>query len=227
MATLGIDIGCISIKVAVVGEPGDQRSFREIAANSELFYDPVHTDRVLPHPGAPPILATVYRRIKGSPADAAQELLTQVLAALPEGMVAQVGVTGTGGRLVGAMLDLPYENEFKALARAIGALHPDVTTVFEMGGETSKFIQLETDAESGRVGIADYGTNGDCAAGTGSFMDQQASRLLYDIEQVGDIVPARGHARLHRRALLGLCQIRHGPRPTEGLPAPRGVEGPL
>ena len=114
-----------------------------------------------------------------------------------------MGVTGTGGRLVGAILDLPYENEFKAIARAIGALHPDVTTVFEMGGETSKFIHLETDASTGRVGIADYGTNGDCAAGTGSFMDQQANRLLYDIEDVGDIVGGAGKAA----SIAGRCSV--------------------
>ena len=30
--------------------------------------------------------------------------------------------------------------------------------------------------------------NGDCAAGTGSFIDQQAKRLGYEIEEVGDIV---------------------------------------
>ncbi len=157
----------------------------------------------LPHPDAPPILATAYRRIKGSPADAAQEFLSQVLAALPEGMITAVRVTGTGGRLVGNLLDIPYENEFKAIARAIGALHPDVTTVFEMGGETSKFIHLETDETSGRVGIADYGTNGDCAAGTGSFMDQQANRLLYDIEDVGDIVRGAGKAA----SIAGRCSV--------------------
>ena len=203
MATLGIDIGCISIKIAVVGGPEDRESFQALASGSALFYEPTGDDRVLPHPDAPPILATAYRRIKGSPTDAARELLTQVLVVLPEGTITQVGVTGTGGRLVGAMLDLPYENEFKALARAIGALHPDVTTVFEMGGETSKFIQLETDAFSGRVGIADYGTNGDCAAGTGSFMDQQANRLLYDIEDVGDIVRGAGKAA----SIAGRCSV--------------------
>ena len=63
-----------------------------------------------------------------------------------------------------------------------------------MGGETSKFLRLETDGIDGCAGIADYQTNGDCAAGTGSFMDQQASRLLYDIEDVGDIVVGRRQA---------------------------------
>jgi predicted CoA-substrate-specific enzyme activase len=209
MATLGIDIGCISIKIAVVGGPEDRESFKVLAAQSAaaesaLFYDPTAgAERVLLHADAPPILATSYRRIKGSPAEAARELLGQVLAALPEGAITAVGVTGTGGRLVGKLLDIPYENEFKAIARAIGALHPDVTTVFEMGGETSKFIHLETDQATGRVGIADYGTNGDCAAGTGSFMDQQANRLLYDIEDVGDIVRGAGKAA----SIAGRCSV--------------------
>ncbi len=203
MATLGIDIGCISVKIAVVGGPGDRESFTKLSSGSTLFHNPEPGERVLPHTDAPPILATAYRRIKGSPTEAARELLSQVLAALPEGTVTGMSVTGTGGRLVGNMLDVPYQNEFKAIARAVGALHPDVTTVFEMGGETSKFISLETDASSGRVGIADYGTNGDCAAGTGSFMDQQANRLLYDIEDVGDIVQGAGKAA----SIAGRCSV--------------------
>jgi len=203
MATLGIDIGCISVKIAVVGTPAERTTFDELAAGSDLFYKPEGKDLVLPTPDAPPILATKYRRIKGSTTEAAQELLTQVLAALPENTITAVGVTGTGGKLVSTLLDLPYENEFRAIARAIGALHPNVTTVFEMGGETSKFIELETDKETGRVGIADYGANGDCAAGTGSFMDQQANRLLYDIEDVGDIVKSAGKAA----SIAGRCSV--------------------
>jgi predicted CoA-substrate-specific enzyme activase len=203
MATLGIDIGCISVKIAVVGGPGDRNLFERLASESTVFHDPTVEGRVLPQADAPPVLATAYRRIKGNPADTTRDLLDQVLAALPEGTVTAVGVTGTGGRLVGRVLDIPYENEFKAIARAVGALHPDVTTVFEMGGETSKFIHLETDRASGRVGIADYGTNGDCAAGTGSFMDQQANRLLYDIEDVGEIVRGAGKAA----SIAGRCSV--------------------
>ena len=203
MATLGIDIGCISLKIAVVGGQEDREKFQSLASESTLFYRPSGEDKVLPHADAPPILATVYRRIKGSPADATRELLTQVLAVLPERAITQIRVTGTGGRLVGTMLDVPYENEFKAIARAVGILHPDANTVFEMGGETSKFIQLEADPVSGQIGIVDYGTNGDCAAGTGSFMDQQANRLLYDIEDVGGIVMGAGKAA----SIAGRCSV--------------------
>jgi len=76
-----------------------------------------------------------------------------------------------------------------------------VVTIFEMGGETSKFVRLEADC--GGAGIADYQTNGDCAAGTGSFMDQQASRLLYDIEEVGAVVLGAAKAA----SIAGRCSV--------------------
>jgi activator of 2-hydroxyglutaryl-CoA dehydratase len=57
-----------------------------------------------------------------------------------------------------------------------------------MGGECSKFIRLEPDAPSGDMGIVDYETDGVCAAGTGSFIDQQATRLRYRVEEIGDLV---------------------------------------
>ena len=201
MAFLGIDIGCISLKFALLGEAADGPLFRRLAAERpDLF--------LVPAAGVPlaegrPLLVTQYRRIKGSPADATQALLDDVLAALPRDAIAGVRVSGSGGRLIGEALGAPYENEFKAIARGLSALHPEVVTVFEMGGETSKFIRLEGDCQLGRVGISDYQTNGDCAAGTGSFMDQQASRLLYDIEDVGDIVLGAGKAA----SIAGRCSV--------------------
>ncbi|MHB9150438.1 MAG: acyl-CoA dehydratase activase [Thermoleophilia bacterium] len=202
MATLGIDIGCISVKMAVVGEEPDRESFEGLACSHPLFQR--EGKGTPPAPGArPPILATTYRRILGSPVETARGLLSEVLEALPPDIVTGIRVTGSGARLVANGLGAGVENEFKAIARAVGALHPEVTTVFEMGGETSKFIQLEIDADTGRVGISDYQTNGDCAAGTGSFMDQQANRLLYDIEDVGGIVCGAGKAA----TIAGRCSV--------------------
>ena len=54
-----------------------------------------------------------------------------------------------------------------------------------MGGQTSKYLLLD-DAREG-YSIADYATNGDCAAGTGAFIDQQAGRLQFAVEDVGRI----------------------------------------
>ena len=203
MATLGIDIGCISVKMAVVGTPAETELLNSLACSSPLFLSPDGGIGIAPAPTAPPVLATAYRRIKGSPAAAAHEMLTQLQEILPAEFLTGIRVTGTGSRNLSRQMGVPYENEFKAIARGMGALYPEITTVFEMGGETSKFILLETDRETGRVGIADYQTNGDCAAGTGSFMDQQANRLLYDIEDVGDIVCGAGKAA----TIAGRCSV--------------------
>jgi len=201
MSVLGIDIGCISLKVALVGDPGDARRYAELAAaHPGLFLTP-HGEP--PTAEGRPVLVSQYRRIKGSPTEATRALLDEVLAVVPAGDVAGVRVTGSAGRLIGQALEAPYENEFKAISRGLSALHPEVVTIFEMGGETSKFIRLESDCDLGRVGIADYQTNGDCAAGTGSFMDQQASRLLYDIEDVGDVVLDAGKAA----GIAGRCSV--------------------
>jgi predicted CoA-substrate-specific enzyme activase len=201
MSFLGIDIGCISLKLALVGEPDDGERFAALAAaHPRLFLQP---GVQLPVAEGRPVLVTSYRRIKGSPTEATRGLLDEVLAAVPAEEVRGVRVTGSAGRLISEALRARYENEFKAIARGLHALHPEVVTVFEMGGETSKFIRLEGDCDLGGVGIADYQTNGDCAAGTGSFMDQQASRLLYDIEDVGDVVLGAGKAA----GIAGRCSV--------------------
>ncbi len=200
MTTLGIDIGCISLKAALVGQAGDQDLFSDLLSrNPDLFQAP--RDGLTVVDGAP-VLVTRYRCIKGSPAESAEALLGELLGALPEGSIRGARVTGSGGRLVGPALDAAFENEFKAITRGVSALHPETQTVFEMGGETSKFIRLEA-SDLGCAGITDYQTNGDCAAGTGSFMDQQASRLLYEIEDVGDIVLDAGKAA----SIAGRCSV--------------------
>ena len=55
-----------------------------------------------------------------------------------------------------------------------------------MGGEDAKLIALGQE-QGGGVKIADFSMNTACAAGTGSFLDQQASRLHLTIEEFGAI----------------------------------------
>ncbi len=184
---LGLDVGSVSVKLALLGDPADSRAMEDIAARSDglLIAPRDHDD-----PAANPILLSRYERVRGRPVEVVGRLLRSALSLLPEGSPAGVRITGSGGRLVSGLLGIKSENEFKAVACAFGALHPEIETVFEMGGENSKFILLDIDRGNATAGIRDYGTNGDCAAGTGSFMDQQANRLHFEIEDVGDLVTA-------------------------------------
>ncbi len=92
-----------------------------------------------------------------------------------------VGTTGSGRNLAGALVGADViKNEITAHAVAASTYIPGVQTILEIGGQDSKIIIL-------RDGIVtDFAMNTVCAAGTGSFLDQQASRLNVPIEKFGD-----------------------------------------
>lgn len=187
---VGIDLGSTSVKLAAVGGHED-RDLLASAAGGEFFL-------LTEHPPGLSILLSRYRRLQGNPVQATRHLLETLIGRLPRGSILRAGGTASGGQLLAEGFGLAIESEFKAIAKGVSVLHPQVRTVFEMGGETSKFILLD-----GKGGILDYETNGDCAAGTGSFMDQQASRLRYDIEGVGAAaLSAQSAARI-----AGRCSV--------------------
>jgi predicted CoA-substrate-specific enzyme activase len=68
-------------------------------------------------------------------------------------------------------------------AQAIAALHyfPEVRTIIEIGGQDSKLILICDGI------VSDFAMNSVCAAGTGSFLDQQAGRLGMRIEDFGNL----------------------------------------
>jgi predicted CoA-substrate-specific enzyme activase len=116
---------------------------------------------------------------------------------VPADRVEGIRVTGSGSRTIAKVLGLFFENEFKAIARTMGALYPNVRTIFEIGGESSKYIRLEGSS------IVDYDRSGECAAGTGSFLDQQALRMQYSVEEVGAVCSTASCAA----RIAGRCSV--------------------
>jgi len=126
------------------------------------------------------ILGTRYVRIFGRPQDVALEQLEDVLREFDD--VAGLCVTGGGARAIADLLGVPFVNEIIAQSTATAFLEPQVRTVIEIGGTESKLIRLERDPD-GHARVDDFAMNAMCAAGTGSFLDQQASRLKVSIEE--------------------------------------------
>jgi predicted CoA-substrate-specific enzyme activase len=171
---IGLDIGAISLKLAALGGPGDRGALEALSHGQPQF-------RVV-ELGGRPLALSEYRRIAGSPIQSTYDLLREFYAGVTEERVEGIRVTGSGSRTIAKVLGLFFENEFKAIARMIGDCYPQVRTVFEIGGESSKYIRLENGT------IADYDRSGECAAGTGSFLDQQAMRMQYSVEELGSAV---------------------------------------
>ncbi|EPR39783.1 CoA-substrate-specific enzyme activase [Desulfovibrio sp. X2] len=119
------------------------------------------------------ISLSLYRRHGGRPLETAREILAGLD---PEALRLPAACTGSSGKTLSRLLGVPYVNELAALGRACAALAPDAACVIEMGGEDAKFVLLD----QGRV--ADFALNSVCAAGTGSFLDQQAERMGLSIE---------------------------------------------
>jgi predicted CoA-substrate-specific enzyme activase len=131
------------------------------------------------------VLETVYLRTRGRPIAAIQEALSRVRESGRAYDVAGAGTTGSGRQLAGVIVGADcVKNEITA--HAVAAMHvaADVRTVIEIGGQDSKIILLKDGI------VSDFAMNTVCAAGTGSFLDQQAARLGLAIEDFGRLALA-------------------------------------
>lgn len=128
------------------------------------------------------IHATRYVRSRGRPRAVLLDTLRELEAAGQLTDVLAVGLSGSGGGPVAAMLGGHHVNELVAQARAIELLHPEARTVIEIGGQDSKLLALRVDETTGCLVLRDFAMNALCAAGTGAFLDQQADRLGIRIE---------------------------------------------
>lgn len=123
-------------------------------------------------------LEEFYQRHYGHAVKTALELLRKIQYRFPE---TSLSVTGSAGKLISSILKIKHVNEIVAQSYSIKKLFPHIRTIIEIGGEDSKLILMENGA------IKDFSMNSVCAAGTGSFLEQQAERLRLTIEEFSRI----------------------------------------
>ncbi|KPJ60488.1 MAG: CoA activase [Deltaproteobacteria bacterium DG_8] len=133
------------------------------------------------------ILEEYYTRTHGQPLVTVYQVLKEILSRISPSQLLGISLTGSGGKLIAELLGAVFENEIIAQSKSIEYFYPQVKTVIEMGGEDSKLISLGFDEKSGKIKISDFAMNSICAAGTGSFLDQQAHRLGLTIEEFGQL----------------------------------------
>ncbi len=149
------------------------------------------------------IIESQYTRTKGQPVETVLTILEEVLAKYTPDRFKLAAATGTGGKLIADLLGVPFVNEIIAQASGIARFHPEVRTILEIGGEDSKLILLGEGAPGTPPKVIDFAINGVCAAGTGSFLDQQASRMGIPVEQFGDVALKS----VHPPRVAGRCSV--------------------
>jgi predicted CoA-substrate-specific enzyme activase len=96
--------------------------------------------------------------------------------------IAGVGVTGSGRYMIAEMVGADViKDEITAQAKAAMTIDPEIDTIFEIGGQDSKFISLTDEV------VTDFQMNKVCAAGTGSFIEEQAKKFNIPVEDLGEI----------------------------------------
>ncbi|MEK9148998.1 MAG: acyl-CoA dehydratase activase, partial [Candidatus Desantisbacteria bacterium] len=124
------------------------------------------------------VVARRYLMTASRPIEAVVKGLYEIGEEIGDVEVAGCGTTGSGRYMSGDFIGADVvKNEITAQARAAWEIDPEVDTIFEIGGQDSKFISIDNKA------IIDFEMNKVCAAGTGSFLEEQAERLNINIKE--------------------------------------------
>lgn len=133
------------------------------------------------------IVLDLYRKTAGNPVGATQ-ILFKTLQEIGRQKNVKITVlgsttTGSGRNLVGKLIGADFiVNEITAHATGTLKIDPEIETIFEIGGQDSKYVHLK----NGRM--AQCNMNYVCAAGTGSFIEEQAKKLGFSVQEIGDRV---------------------------------------
>jgi predicted CoA-substrate-specific enzyme activase len=127
------------------------------------------------------VLEKLYIRTEGQPIESIRSGLKDINRRIGGSIeICGVGATGSGRQLAAAIVGADVvKNEITAHSVASQKVIPDVRTIIEIGGQDSKIILLKNHV------VHDFAMNTVCAAGTGSFLDRQASRIGISIEEFG------------------------------------------
>ena len=118
------------------------------------------------------IIDKEYRQTMGKPIEVTQALLGVLRERLGDTIdIKGVATTGSGRLVVGDFLNADVIiDEITAHARGAVEIDPAVDTIFEIGGQDSKYISLLNTYP------LDFDMNKVCAAGTGSFLHELANK---------------------------------------------------
>lgn len=141
------------------------------------------TKAVLVDPADTAVIASYYGKTSGNPIEATKKCIKEIISQVGDCKVNLVGVTGSGRQIVGAYLGTSaVYNEISAHSEGAVYYDPDVDTIFEIGGQDSKYMFLQNGVP------VDYAMNASCSAGTGSFLEESSKGDLgIDISDLSQI----------------------------------------
>ena len=166
---VGIDVGSTTVKMAVV-DPAT----KEIIWNKYLRHETKQPEYV-------------------------RDMLAEIEAAFPDVTREEmrVFITGSGGGPIGPHIGAKFVQEVNAVTMAVEAMHPDVGSVVELGGQDAKIIIFKENKETGDK-QATCSMNDKCASGTGATIDKCMIKVGMPREEISSL--AFDDSKLHHVA---------------------------
>ena len=127
------------------------------------------------------ILLEDYQRHLSKISEKTASLLQTIADAFPQEQMA-IAVSGSAGMGMAQDLHLPFVQEVYATRRAVMHHLPQTDTVIELGGEDAKILFLH--------GGTEVRMNGSCAGGTGAFIDQMATLMNLQPDEMNTLAAA-------------------------------------
>lgn len=134
------------------------------------------------------VVSIQYLRTEGRPLEVVQNGIKSLKQKYKDLKIEAIGTTGSGRIYIGKQVGADnIRDEITAQAKGIREHSENVDTIFEIGGQDSKFIRLNEE------GVEDFLMNKVCAAGTGSFVEEQAKKLNIPLEEYGPLALKSNH----------------------------------
>lgn len=127
------------------------------------------------------VVYSSYRRHQANVPAAIEAFLAELTDTLNDTDLFTLALTGSVGLGVSERYGLSFVQEVVAATEFTRTVHPEVSTIIDIGGEDAKIVYLQ----NGKV--TDLRMNGNCAGGTGAFIDQMALCLGVEVTDLNGL----------------------------------------
>lgn len=131
------------------------------------------------------VLFSKYERHNANAKDVVVNVLKELMDKLGDADVS-VRLTGSVGMGFSEKHSFPFVQEVVAATKAVRKYHPETSSLIDIGGEDAKVVFFK----DGHA--ADLRMNGNCAGGTGAFIDQMAVLLNVSVDELNGLAMKAG-----------------------------------
>lgn len=128
------------------------------------------------------LITTDYQRHNAKISESIGLILNKISTYLDNTTEISLGITGSIGMGIAKRGSFPFVQEVVAVTHAIKMMNLQVTTMIDIGGEDTKVVFFNECGET-----TDMRMNGNCAGGTGAFIDQMAIILNEEIDNLNRV----------------------------------------